>query len=416
MRFLLVVLLAMLPAQAVALVSEGRPGVPYFNHVLFLETKVVENGEVNWVSLGYGDPDGGELVCNNTLDVLKGRELFRDIPEKSWVLVDYELQSILVQEGFFGDADVVRVVACGDVDTCCALRDQLNADEQEQQRRARAKRPEATRKTELSDIASRLEVGRNLVRAARCRGCHTIEGFGSGHAPSLTWKRFKYEPGWLEHYLKKPYRMRPAMTELMMPEYTSPNAQPSLSEPEVEAVAEFLNQVAWTKSPADRFRGEPFASYDCFDCHTRLYREEPLAFVPTPVPQAIREGLDGSAAWQLCFACHSFGEHRKVTVEPGEAHPNALAPDLLLAIEKLEANYFVNFIRDPVYLQPGAKMPRLGFSDDQLEEIRALVLEVKQAIADGTIRPVHNHYRIKKRSASDGPSLNFPAQTTPQQR
>ncbi|BCR03721.1 c-type cytochrome [Desulfuromonas versatilis] len=406
------ILLVLLPVSAVGLVSEGRPGVPYFNHVLFLDTKVVENGEVSWISLGYGDPAGDALVCNNTIDVFRGRELFSEIPEKSWVLVDYELQSILVQEGFFGDADVVRVVACGDVEACCDLRDRLNADDRERARRARAPRPGETRPAGLGDIAERLEVGRNLVRVARCRGCHSIEGFGAGHAPSLSWKRFKYEQGWLERFLKQPYRMRPAMTELMMLDYTSANAQPALTEPEVEAVAEFLNRVAWTKSPADRFRNEPFASYDCYDCHTRLYREEPLEFVPTPVPQPIRERLDASGAWQLCFACHSFGDHRQLSAAPGGS-PNALAIDLLLAIEKLEANYFVNFVRDPGYLQPGAKMPRLGFSDSQLEEIRALVLEVKQAIAKGGLRPVHNHYRMEKRSGPGGPGLNFPSPAAP---
>ncbi len=399
MRVVWIVLLLVMPVSAWSLVSEGRPGVPYFNHVLFLSKKIVDNDQVTWVTLGYGDPEGGSLECRNTIDVFNGKERFRDIPEGSWVLVDYELQSILIEEGFFGDADVSQVVHCENVDACCALRDKLNADPEEMKKRQAASRPGQTKKAELSDIAGQLEIGRQLTKAARCRACHAIEGFGAGHAPSLTWKRFKYEPGWLETFLKDPYRLRPAMNNLMMLRYTSPNARPSLQEPEVAAVSQYLSQVAWTKSPADRFRAEPYQDYDCFDCHQRLYREAPLPFAPTPVPRSLRERLAASGTVQLCFSCHAFGDYRQVAVSPGQPHPQALAPDLLLAMEKLETKYFVNFVKDPGYLQPGATMPKLVFRDSQIEEIRALVLEVKKAIAEGGIKPVHNFYRMKKRSS-----------------
>lgn len=398
MRLLLVLLLLLCPAVAPALVSEGRPGIPYFNQVFFLDQKVVEGGEVVWVTLAYVDTREQTLECRNKVDVFGGKELFAQVPAKSWILVDYELQSILVDEGFIGDADVFKVTPCADVDTCCALRDRLNADPEQSARRAQHTRPAKTKPVRLGDIEDQLETGRQLVKSARCRGCHSVEGFGAAHAPSLTWKRYKYEKGWLEAYLRAPYRLRPAMTDLMMLKFTSPNAQPNLQPAEADAVADYLAKVAWTKSPAARFRGEPWAGYDCYDCHTRLYREEPLTFVPTPVPAPVRERLDASAVLQSCLACHAFGDYREHPVAQGQPNPFAFATDLLLAMEKLETNYFVSYVRDPNYLEPGSSMPKLGFTEKQLEELRALVLAIKESIASGELQPVHNFYEMQKRN------------------
>lgn len=394
--FLTFLLLLCCHADAFALVSEGRPGVPYFNHVLFLDKKVTESGEISWVTLAYGDSREATLECRNRIDVFGGKELFRGIPEKSWLLVDYELQSILIEDGFFGDADVIKVTACGDAQTCCELRDRLNADPAEAAKRQKKKQPRKTRAVKLGDIEDQLEVGRQLVKAARCRGCHSIEGFGAARAPSLTWKRYKYEKGWLEAYLRAPYRLRPAITDIAMLNFTSPNARPSLQPAEADAVADYLGQVAWTKSPADRFRGEPWAGYDCYDCHSRLYREKPLDFIPTPVPPSLRERFAASTILLPCFACHPLGEFRTIAAEPSRDNPFAFAPDLLLAMEKLEAGYFVNFVRDPAYLQPGAAMPKPGLTEPQLAEIRELVLAVKAAIASGEILPVHTYYEMEK--------------------
>jgi mono/diheme cytochrome c family protein len=388
--------LIFLPGPAFALVSEGRPGVTYFNHPLFLETKQMNGDQVNWVTLAYGDSRQGGLDCRNVVDVFAGREYFRDVPEKSWVLVDYELQSILIEEGFAGDADVSRVIPCGGPAECSNLSARLNSDPLELAQRKSRPAPGQTKKAELGDLSAELETGRQLVKAGRCRGCHILEGFGAEHAPSLTWKRYKYEPGWLDAYLLAPYRLRPAMDDLMMLDYTSPNAVPNLKGPEVKAVAQFLPRVAWAKTPADRFRGEPWESYDCFDCHTRLYREEPLAFQPTPVAEPLRQRLAASATMQLCLTCHAFGDLKTVAPAPREGNPNVFAPDLLLAIEKLEVNYLVSFVRDPNYLQPDAAMPALGLNEEQMAEVRRLAVAVKEAIAAGTLRPVHVPYRMRK--------------------
>ena len=394
----LLLIMVLWPSFASALVSEGRPGVPYFSHVLFLQQKVMAGDEVKAVSLAYSDPraDNRDL-CQNSIDVFGGLELFRDIPERRWVLVDYEMQSILVAEGFLGDADVFAVTACPDVEQCLAWSDQRNADPAELQRRAERPRAATTRPATLSELQAGLVAGRSLVKSARCRGCHSIEGVGPQHAPSLSWKRIKYEPGWLDAYLAAPWRMRPAMSNLMMPRYTSPNAAPSLQPAEVRAVANYLANVATASAPDERFQEELWPGYDCYGCHTRLYREKPLEFVPTPVPADLAAAVKSAPAMQICLGCHPFGDLRTVEPLPAGA-PNAFASDLLLSFEKLSINYLSAFLENPAYVEPQTRMPDLGLDAANIDQVRDIARRVKESIADGTLKPVHTPYAIEKRA------------------
>lgn len=386
------------PSPALALISEGRPGVPYFDHVLFLQSKVVKGDRVVAASLAFADPHTETDLCRNSVDVFGGLEKFREIPARSWVMVDYELQSIAIGDGFVGDADIRRVIPCPDVETCLEWRNQRQADATLRTLQATEPRAEATSTSRVEDVQERLEIGRQLAKNARCRGCHRIEGFGADHAPSLTWKRFKYEKGWLPAYLQSPYRMRPAMDDLMMLDYTSSNAEPSLQPSEVALVANYLTNVATAAAPNDRFRYEPWQDYDCFGCHTRLYRETPLEFRPTHLPEPLARLAKGNATLQTCLGCHPLGDLR--TIQPGQAEtPNRLATDLLLAFEKLTLSYLAAFLENPAYLEPQTGMPNLGLSRDRIEEIRGFAREVKQAIQDGGLKPRHTPYRIEKRNS-----------------
>jgi len=396
MRFVTATLLCLLCASsAFALVSEGRPAIPYFNKPLYLITKNLEEGQVTWISLAFEDPDTPGAICGNRLDVFEGKELFADIPVDTWVLVDYELESILIEEGFTGDADVVRVTACKDRKDCDLIAETRSGDPAEIAYREANGKPRNTRKIDADDLARQLDTGRQLVKSARCRGCHQVEGFGADHAPSLSWKRSKYVPGWLEQYLRRPYRMRPGMEDIMMLKYTSTNARPNLKEPEVELLSDYLNQVAWTRlTPLDRYRLEPWKSYDCYGCHREIYREEPLEFEPTQLPAPMKQSLSELSSLRLCLSCHSLGDMDRPAGAGGDF---AMAPDLLLSAEKLQSDYFVDYVRDPAYLQPGSRMPRLNLNDAQLEEVRSLVIRIKEAIDRGELVPKKSYYELEKK-------------------
>jgi mono/diheme cytochrome c family protein len=392
MKRLAVLLLLLIPWSALALVAEERPGIPYRDQVLFLEKKVMEGDRVDWVTLAYADPaKSGE--CRNFIDVLGGRELFAGVAEKSWLLVDFQLRSLVVRAGFSGDADVSGVVPCGDYEACCAERDRLAGRQPEAAPPAEPQAPAEQPAPALADVGDRLLVGRQLVKAARCRGCHRIEGFGADHAPSLTWRRHKYQPGWLIAFLKAPYRMRPGMTSLMMLDYTSPNAVPNLQPEEVPVLADYLQQLAWFSSPPGRFSLEPWQNYNCFDCHTRLYRQEPLPHAPSRIPEPYRGRIAAAPAWRTCLACHAFGD---LGPQGDAAAAFPLAPDLLLTVEKLRTDYILAYVRDPAYVQAGSTMPRLPLSDRQLDELETRIEALRAAMIEGKVRPVHNYYRMKK--------------------
>ncbi len=380
--------------QGNALVSEARPGIAYHDQVMFLDKKIVEAGDVVWVTLAYGDPRASR-DCSNIIDVFNGRQLFVDMPEKSWVLIDFTLRSLVIQAGFAGDADVVRVTLCPDEKACRNLQRQRLRDGQP------AKPAEKTQGSSSSDdpgdAAQRMTLARGVVKAARCRGCHIIEGFGATHAPSLTWRRAKYQDGWLNDYLMAPYRLRPAQTSLMMLRYTSALAQPSLQPEELNVVADFLQRLAWFAPPAGRFRLEPWETYQCQPCHARLYAERPLAFVPSPVPQPLRKKMEGLSPVQACLACHTFGDAQTLTAWSGPPYPYPMAPDLLLALEKLRLDYFIDYVRDPKYLQPGTAMPQLQFTDLQYKEIEEWAQRVQLLMRQGKVQPVHNYYHMQKR-------------------
>lgn len=115
--------------QGNTLVSEARPGIAYHAQVMFLDKKIVEAGDVVWVTLAYGDPRDSR-DCRNIIDVFNGRQLFVDIPEKSWVLIDFTLRSLVIQAGFTGDADVGQVFPCSDEKACRNLQAQRLRDQQ----------------------------------------------------------------------------------------------------------------------------------------------------------------------------------------------------------------------------------------------------------------------------------------------
>jgi mono/diheme cytochrome c family protein len=384
--------MVLLPQSVGALVAGERPGIHYSDQVLFLEKKIVADGRVAWITLAYEDPRSSKS-CRNFFDVLGGRELFADIPEKSWLLVDFELRSLVVDSGFSGDADVTSVLVCSDYTACCRERDRRTAAKPAEPAVVAEEKPMQGKPSTLDEVGERLLVGRRLVKAARCRGCHSLEGFGAGHAPSLTWRRHKYEPNWLAEYLAAPYRMRPAMNNLMMLAYTSPNAVPNLQPSELDAVADYLQQLAWLTSPAKDFRLEPWQNYNCFDCHTRLFKEKPLPFAPTSLSGPLVEKATASAALRACLACHAFGDQQQVK---DLTTPMALAPDLLLAVEKLHIDYLQAYLEDPGYVQPGSQMPRLNLTEGQLSEFRQLFRELKESLASGQIKPVHRYYRMEK--------------------
>lgn len=193
------------------------------------------------------------------------------------------------------------------------------------------------------------EFAERQIRALRCTACHRRDGqaelwaslqgevkdllpprkpadpdFEEAPAeelpvPSLTWIGEKLKPEWMGRFLKGevPERPRPFLAPLRMPSFRG-----------AEALARGLAAT----------HGFPPSS-----------APEPA---PDPELSAAGHRLAGPNGGFDCLACHGIGPRAatKVFEAPG--------PNLKLARDRLTKEYFVRWMRAPLRLEPGTKMPQ----------------------------------------------------------
>jgi cbb3-type cytochrome oxidase cytochrome c subunit len=186
---------------------------------------------------------------------------------------------------------------------------------------------------EMRDNASEAIIaGRNLIAEKNCRGCHIIEGMGGDiralftatnlalAPPNLNTEGFKTQPLWLHPFLIDPGRikLRPWLT-LRMPTF-------HFSETEAATIGAYfaaVDKVAY-----------PFMSTE----------------VQT-TPERLKEGAELFQKSQ-CTSCHPTSN-----VMPPGKDPTDLAPNLMLAGERLRPDWVLLWLKDPQKVFPGTKMP-----------------------------------------------------------
>lgn len=171
-----------------------------------------------------------------------------------------------------------------------------------------------------------MEAGRLLVTKLNCQGCHTLDGKEGkvralieekGSAPPILFAEGKKvrEP-WLYHFLEEPTLVRPWLT-YRMPTF-------GFSEKELATLVAYFNHLAGV-SPS--FTGEK---------------------IPEAAPEEIAAGRKLFQAFQ-CLKCHQ-GETAGMTA-------SFLAPDLVMAKERLRPQWILDWLKDPQELEPGTMMP-----------------------------------------------------------
>ncbi len=65
-------------------------------------------------------------------------------------------------------------------------------------------------------------------------------------------------------------------------------------------------------------------------------------------------------------------------------------------MEKLDINFLLNYIERPDYLQPGAKMPGIRLSTEEKDKLRQFIIDLRQRIETGEVKPIYNYYRMEK--------------------
>ena len=172
-----------------------------------------------------------------------------------------------------------------------------------------------------------LREGRNLVRRRNCVACHEIEADGGDYVqlvddpslapPLLTPQGAKVQPDWMYAFFQGPISIRPWL-DVRMPTF-------GLDDAHWNTVIDYFGAISETI-------GE-------FRTHAEL--------TTTDVPR------EGQELFELlrCQQCHVLD-----TI-PADQPADNLAPDLRMARERLQPEWIIDWLRAPLEIQPGTRMP-----------------------------------------------------------
>ncbi|MAE69272.1 MAG: hypothetical protein CME06_02255 [Gemmatimonadetes bacterium] len=187
---------------------------------------------------------------------------------------------------------------------------------------------------ELSSVETKIEEGRTLLRRYNCQGCHLVEGTGGlinefitepGMAPPiLTYEGAKVQPDWLFNFLKSPYAIRPWL-DARMPSYEMPDD-------EAQALVDYFIAIEG--------------------------RDQSYVYTnPGEIPE---EQVASGEQWLTAFKCLQC--HVAPELAPNKK-PSEMAPNLVLAKERLQPSWISDWLWDPQGMMPGTKMPSYFYSD-----------------------------------------------------
>ena len=172
-----------------------------------------------------------------------------------------------------------------------------------------------------------LRDGRNLVSRRNCVGCHEIENTGGDYAsvvgdpslapPMLTPEGAKVRPEWLYAFVREPITIRPWL-DVRMPTFGLEDAHWNTAIDYFGAISETIG---------------PFRTHDL-----------------TPSPTVVRTGEELFDLLR-CQQCHVLD-----TI-PEDQPTDNLAPDLRMARERLQPDWVLDWLRAPLDIQPGTRMP-----------------------------------------------------------
>lgn len=186
---------------------------------------------------------------------------------------------------------------------------------------------------------------------AQCAGCHNLTGpaptslaqLWSRKGPDLFYAGNKYRREWLEEWLEKPVRIRPAgmfyghhikrgdehdvIDASTLPEH------PALSEADAKAVADALMERK---------------------AHSALI--QPGSYQAGTISLSMGEMMFDK--FRGCLACHR--------IEPG--YGGVSGPEVYTVAQRLQADYLVSFLRNPRAWDPLTLMPAREMKDQDLQK------------------------------------------------
>ncbi len=182
-------------------------------------------------------------------------------------------------------------------------------------------------KKNLNIREDQIEAGRLLVSKFHCQGCHTLDGKegkvrsiieDKGNAPPIiNGEGAKAQPQWLYHFLAGPTPVRPWL-KYRMPTF-------GFNEKELNTLVQYFNSL---ENAPPSFEGDKIAP---------------------PSPEDLATGHKLFQTFQ-CIKCH------KSKPETGLS-ASFLAPNLVIAKERLRHDWVLAWLKDPQTLLPGTMMP-----------------------------------------------------------
>lgn len=174
-----------------------------------------------------------------------------------------------------------------------------------------------------------------LYQRYKCYICHSINGYGGTLAPDLSFEGSRSNPAWIASFLKHPQTIRPALT-VRMPDF-------NLTDNEAKVLADYLSTALRTPHVAST-ASEPSFTSDMAEHGRQLYENK-----------------------FECQSCHTIG-----------SSGGYVGPSLNSAGDWLTPAWIDAWLRNPLALVPDTVEPRQSFSEDEIRDLTAYLLTLKQ--------------------------------------
>jgi mono/diheme cytochrome c family protein len=207
------------------------------------------------------------------------------------------------------------------------------------------------RNTVFVPQATKLNEGRELVRAYGCTGCHKIQGFENTWkvGPNLANVKSKLDRDWIMKWLENPKTFRPStkMPQIFHLSNITTDEERDKDNAAIAATAAYLIQ-----------------------------NSDDVTLTAPPVTGRIEEGkkLVESVG---CLGCHSHGDKKA----------SKFAAELSNLGSKVKPEWLYSWLKDPKHYNPITRMPNLRLSDQEAADITSYLLSEKNSEFEGEALP-----------------------------
>ena len=181
--------------------------------------------------------------------------------------------------------------------------------------------------TKNANITKEVEHGKQLWESNNCMGCHPLFGEGAYYAPELTKVYDRRGEQFIRSMLTDPEKMYPGQRKMQKYDFTEEDKTALI------AFFKWAGEVDLNGFPPP----PPLASGTA---QTAKLETQPLVFK------------------QTCTTCHALA-----------GQGGTIGPALDGVGGRRDAEYLRKWLKDPASLKADSKMPKLGLTDEQVEEL-----------------------------------------------